>query len=117
MTTTDNREKRPTHELEYEPVVNIDTQQDEAHSEATENEPLVKLKTSNAAVNSTISAVNKTVRQPIVAHLLRAAERFNDRLGNQFGAAITYFSFLSLIPIMMVAFAAWLRACLTPDAA
>lgn len=42
----------------------------------------------------------------MVAHLIRATERFNDRLGNQFGAAITYFSFLSMIPIMMVSFAA-----------
>ncbi|WP_185157156.1 YhjD/YihY/BrkB family envelope integrity protein, partial [Klebsiella pneumoniae] len=44
-------------------------------------------------------------RNPVIAHLLRAAERFNDRLGNQFGAAITY-SFLSMIPILMVSFAA-----------
>ncbi|MEH2922296.1 inner membrane protein YhjD [Samsonia erythrinae] len=43
---------------------------------------------------------------PSVAHLIRAGERFNDRMGNQFGAAITYFSFLSLIPILMVSFAA-----------
>jgi membrane protein len=42
----------------------------------------------------------------MVAHIIRAAERFNDRLGNQFGAAITYFSFLSMIPILMVSFAA-----------
>ena len=32
-----------------------------------------------------------------VAHLLRAAERFNDRLGSQFGAAITYFHSSPLI--------------------
>lgn len=42
---------------------------------------------------------------PSIAHLIRAGERFNDRMGNQFGAAITYFSFLSLIPILMVSFA------------
>ena len=42
----------------------------------------------------------------MVAHLIRATERFNDRMGNQFGAAITYFSFLSMIPILMVSFAA-----------
>ncbi len=40
-----------------------------------------------------------------IAHFIRAGERFNDRMGNQFGAAITYFSFLSLIPILMVSFA------------
>jgi membrane protein len=43
---------------------------------------------------------------PFIAHLLRATDRFNDRMGSQFGAAITYFSFLSLIPILMVSFAA-----------
>lgn len=42
---------------------------------------------------------------PYVAHFIRAVERFNDRMGSQFGAAITYFSFLSLIPILMVSFA------------
>ncbi|ACT08871.1 ribonuclease [Dickeya chrysanthemi Ech1591] len=42
---------------------------------------------------------------PAIAHFIRAGERFNDRMGNQFGAAITYFSFLSLIPILMVTFA------------
>ena len=42
----------------------------------------------------------------LIAHLLRTIDRFNDRMGNQFGAAITYFSFLSLIPILMVLFAA-----------
>ncbi|MGF1870505.1 inner membrane protein YhjD [Photobacterium indicum] len=50
--------------------------------------------------------VGKVKASPPVDHLLRAADRFNDRLGSQFGAAITYFSFLSLIPILMVLFAA-----------
>ena len=43
---------------------------------------------------------------PTFQHLLRAVARFDDRMGSQFGAAITYFSFLSLIPILMVLFAA-----------
>lgn len=79
-------------------------------TETPEQEPVVKLKTRNETVNHTINGVNKAVnhieRNPIVAHLLRTTERFNDRMGNQFGAAITYFSFLSLIPMLMVAFAA-----------
>lgn len=50
--------------------------------------------------------VERVKTWPSIAHLLRATERFNDRLGSQFGAAITYFSFLSLIPILMVSFAA-----------
>ncbi|WP_058910484.1 inner membrane protein YhjD [Entomohabitans teleogrylli] len=82
------------------------------HPADTESQtaPVVKLKTNNETVNNTIDSVNKTVgrleRNPIIAHLMRAAERFNDRMGNQFGAAITYFSFLSMIPMLMVAFAA-----------
>ena len=42
--------------------------------------------------------------KPWVAHLLRAVERFNNRLGTQFAAAITYFSVLALVPIMLFAF-------------
>jgi membrane protein len=39
-----------------------------------------------------------------VQHLKRAAARFGERLGSQFAAAITYFSFLALVPILMVSF-------------
>jgi membrane protein len=105
----DNQEKRPTDSLDYEPVAQFQTDPKPAAAPAEQPDnadPLVKIKTSNATVNHTIDTLNKTVRRPMFAHLIRAAERFNDRLGNQFGAAITYFSFLSLIPIMMVAFAA-----------
>ena len=41
---------------------------------------------------------------PTVAHLLRAQVRFGNRMGNQFAAAITYFSVLALVPILMFAF-------------
>lgn len=44
--------------------------------------------------------------RPGIAHLVRAMQRFADRMGNQFAAAITYFSFLSLVPILMVSFSA-----------
>ncbi len=50
------------------------------------------------AIWSSISA------RPGVAHLIRAGERSSDRLSGQFAAAITYFSFLSLVPILMVGF-------------
>jgi membrane protein len=39
-----------------------------------------------------------------VQHWMRAYERFRERLGSQFAGAITYFSVLSLVPILMVAF-------------
>lgn len=44
--------------------------------------------------------------RPAVAHIIRAMSRFGARLGNQFGAAITYFLVLAMIPILMFAFSA-----------
>lgn len=43
-------------------------------------------------------------QRPFVAHLLRAVDRFNVRGGVQLAAAITYFSVLSMVPILMLAF-------------
>jgi membrane protein len=55
--------------------------------------------------------------KPWAAHLLRAVERFNNRLGSQFGAAITYFSILALVPILLFAFAVigFVLTVLRPD--
>ena len=39
-----------------------------------------------------------------VQHLVVAINRFNNRLGTQFAGALTYFSFLAVVPILMVAF-------------
>lgn len=50
--------------------------------------------------------VEKLKSKPWVAHLLDAATRFGERLGSQFAAAITYFSVLAIVPVLMVAFAA-----------
>jgi membrane protein len=38
-------------------------------------------------------------------HLVRAGERYTETLGNHYAAAITYFSVLALVPLLMVAFA------------
>jgi membrane protein len=43
---------------------------------------------------------------PVVAHVLRMNTRYATRLGNQFAGAITYFSLLAMVPILMVAFSA-----------
>ncbi len=45
-------------------------------------------------------------QRPFVAHLLRAVTRFNVRGGAQLAAAIAYFSVLSIVPILMLAFSA-----------
>lgn len=101
MRISDN-DKRPTRDLDYDPVASLDQSCEEDAQKKAGSE-----KTN--AITGKLKHVNKTVkrieRNPMVAHILRAVERFNDRLGNQFGAAITYFSFLSLIPILMVSFA------------
>jgi membrane protein len=44
-------------------------------------------------------------KYPWLDHLIRANDAFTERYGNHYAAAITYFSVLSLIPMLMVAFA------------
>ncbi|MFL6124927.1 inner membrane protein YhjD [Actinophytocola sp.] len=43
--------------------------------------------------------------RPWLDHLMRAQEAFSERYGNHYAAAITYFSVLSLFPLLMIAFA------------
>lgn len=86
------------------------TDKQENPQETSPEKPLIDFKTGNHTVDKSIVRVSRFVSWfqsiPAVAHFIRALDRFNDRLGSQFGAAITYFSFLSLIPILMVSFAA-----------
>ena len=48
--------------------------------------------------------LDKLKAKPWVAHLIRTAERFTNRLGSQFAAAITYFSVLAMVPLLLLAF-------------
>ncbi len=50
--------------------------------------------------------IDRVMNKPTVAHAMAANERYNSRLGPQFAAGITYFSVLSMIPILMFAFSA-----------
>lgn len=43
-------------------------------------------------------------RYPSLDHVMRAAKAYTDNNGNHYAAAITYFSVLALIPLLMVAF-------------
>lgn len=45
-------------------------------------------------------------QRPWLDHLVRAGTAYTDRNGNHYAAAITYFSVLSLFPLLMIAFAA-----------
>lgn len=49
--------------------------------------------------------MQKILAHPTVAHLMRMAARFTNRLGMQFAGAVTYFSVLAMVPILMFAFA------------
>ncbi|MDT8909601.1 inner membrane protein YhjD [Amycolatopsis sp. PS_44_ISF1] len=44
-------------------------------------------------------------KYPWLDHVIRANDSFSENYGNHYAAAITYFSVLSVIPILMVAFA------------
>lgn len=85
------------------------TDKQENPQDTQPQKPLIDIKTGNETVDHSIVRVSRFAAWfqaiPAVAHFIRALDRFNDRLGSQFGAAITYFSFLSLIPILMVSFA------------
>jgi membrane protein len=48
--------------------------------------------------------IKRLEQQPWIAHIIRAVERYINRLGSQFAAATTYFSVLALVPVLMVAF-------------
>ena len=48
--------------------------------------------------------VDRLKQRPWAAHLVRTSERFSSRMGAQFGAAITYFSILGVIPVLMLGF-------------
>jgi len=51
-----------------------------------------------------VATVKRIAARKGIAHLIRAGERYVSRLGAQFAGAITYFSFLSLVPLLMLAF-------------
>ena len=59
------------------------------------------------AIVQQVQEKGKELKQvPAVAHVLRMNTRYATRLGNQFAGAITYFSLLAMVPILMFAFSA-----------
>nr|WP_159340228.1 MULTISPECIES: inner membrane protein YhjD [Leclercia] len=98
----DNSQQRPTQDLDYEPIKKLENSPPPAPDEPK----ITAVRKRGSLLDKAKDLIQLIQQRPMIAHLLRAAERFNDRLGNQFGAAITYFSFLSMIPILMLSFAA-----------
>ena len=62
--------------------------------------------------------IARTIDRPVVAHAMSANTRYGQRLGAQFAAGVTYFSVLSIVPVLMVAFAATgvMLTVIAPDA-
>lgn len=78
------------------------------HSQAHESPPeseVPERRSTWARMGATVSRRwQRLAARRGIAHLIRAWDRSMDRMASQFAAAITYFSFLSLVPILMVAF-------------
>ncbi|MBR7431889.1 inner membrane protein YhjD, partial [Klebsiella pneumoniae] len=72
--TQENDVKRPIQEMEHDPIQKTEPQ---PHDAPEKNEK------ANQALHSVTTLMQEIQRQPMVAHLIRATERFNDRLGNQ----------------------------------
>ncbi|MFZ3621587.1 inner membrane protein YhjD [Leclercia barmai] len=98
----DSNPQRPTQDLDYEPIKKLENSPPPKPAEAK----ITAVRKTGSLLDKAKDVIQLIQQRPMIAHLLRATERFNDRLGNQFGAAITYFSFLSMIPILMLSFAA-----------
>lgn len=76
---TSEHEKRPSRDLEYRPVTPVTA------ALPVETSSDAATPANSGTVASLIQTVKKIERRPTIAHLLRATERFNERLGNQFG--------------------------------
>ena len=106
--TPENNPQRPTQHLEYEPIKKMETEPEETRSPGTASKAL-----------GTVTGIIARIQQfPMIAHLIRATERFNDRMGKPVWCRHhLIFSFLSMIPILMVSFAAaGFCARVAPDA-
>lgn len=69
--TPENNPQRPTQQLDYDPIKKMETGPEE---------PSTPGKASKAL--GTVTTLAERVQQiPMIAHLIRAAERFNDRMG------------------------------------
>src|SRR3712207_6141600 len=51
------------------------------------------------------AVVGLRARHEWIDHLLRAGVRYHERHGNHFAAAITFFSILNAVPLLMIAYA------------
>lgn len=57
-----------------------------------------------ASAQAVEGSVRQFLERPALAHAIQAGKRYTSRLGSHFAAAVTYFSFLTLVPLLMLAF-------------
>jgi len=72
---------------------------------STKTPPVQALPAERSFISRMVLRGKRIASKKSVKHLIRAITRYGDRLGSQFAGAMTYFSFLSLVPILMVGFA------------
>jgi len=72
---------------------------------STRTPPVQALPAERSFVGRMVLRGKRIASRKSIKHLIRAVTRYGDRLGSQFAGAMTYFSFLSLVPILMVGFA------------
>lgn len=60
---------------------------------------------SSCAARLQAAAVGLRARHEWIDHLLRAGVRYHERHGNHFAAAITFFSIVNAVPLLMIAYA------------
>ena len=72
---------------------------------STPSKPVQALPAERSFASRMVVRGKRIASKKSVKHLIRAITRYGDRLGSQFAGAMTYFSFLSLVPILMVGFA------------
>jgi len=72
---------------------------------STKTPPVQALPAERSFISRMVLRGKRIASKKSVKHLMRAITRYGDRLGSQFAGAMTYFSFLSLVPILMVGFA------------
>lgn len=68
------------------------------------NDPAAPVPANPSTPGKLVLFGKRIASRPGVKHIIAAVGRYNERLGSQFAGAMTYFSFLSLVPILMVAF-------------
>lgn len=98
MATSDQQEKR---KLSREELTVIDAAVDAALLEEDQSKTTDAPAQEKGALGLKIDEIR--AKQPWFDHVVRAGSRYSERNGDYYAAAITYFSFLAIFPLLLVA--------------